>query len=139
MALEGKNHNFACPCLFFFYYLKIDGIRLDCPGLLILQSPSGIVDHAEKDQFSSVSQSCPPLCNPMDCSVPGFPVHYQLPELAQTHVHHVGDAISNHLILCCPLLLLPSIFPSIRVFSMSQLFTSGDQVLELQLKHQTFQ
>ena len=95
MALEGKNHNFACPCLFFFYYLKIDGIRLDCPGLLILQSPSGIVDHAEKDQFSSVSQSCPPLCNPMDCSVPGFPVHYQLPELAQTHVHQVSDAIQS--------------------------------------------
>ena len=42
--------------------------------------------------------------------------HHQLPELAQTHVHRVGDAI-NHLILCCPLFLLPSIFPSIRIFS----------------------
>ena len=58
------------------------------------------------------------LCDPMDCSKPGLPVHHQLPELTQTHVHRVGDA-SNHLILCplCPLLLLPSIFPSIRVFS----------------------
>ena len=46
----------------------------------------------------------------MDCSMPGFPVYHQLPELAQTHVHRVGDAIQ-------PLLLLPSIFPSIRVFS----------------------
>ena len=46
----------------------------------------------------------------MDCSMPGFPVYHQLPELAQTHVHQVGDAIQ-------PLLLLPSIFPSIRVFS----------------------
>ena len=52
----------------------------------------------------------------MDCSTPGFPVHYQLPELALTHVHPVGDAI-NHLILCCFLLLLPSVFSSIRVFS----------------------
>ena len=52
----------------------------------------------------------------MDCTTPGFPVHHQLLELAQTHVHPVGDAI-NHLILCHPLLLLPSIFPSIRVFS----------------------
>ena len=52
----------------------------------------------------------------MDCSTPGFPVHQQLPELAQTHVHRVGDAI-HHLILCHSLLLLPSIFPSIRVFS----------------------
>ena len=44
-------------------------------------------------QFSSVAQSCPTLCDPMDCSTPGFPVHHQFPELAQTHVHRVGDAI----------------------------------------------
>ena len=44
-------------------------------------------------QFSSVAQSCPTLCNPMDCSVPGFPVYHQIPELAQIHVHRVGDAI----------------------------------------------
>ena len=75
----------------------------------------------------SVAQSCLTLCDPMDCSTSGFPVHHQLPELAQTHVHHVGDAISNHLILCCPLLLLPSIFPSIRGFPMSQFFASGRQ------------
>ena len=67
-------------------------------------------------QFSLVTQSCPTLCDPMGCSTPGFPVHHQLPELTQTHVHWVGMP-SNHLILCCPLLLLPSIFPSIRVFS----------------------
>ena len=53
----------------------------------------------------------------MDCSTPGFPIHDQLPELAQTHVHRVGDAIQPSHILCCPLLFLPSIFPSIRVFS----------------------
>ena len=41
-------------------------------------------------QFSSVAQSCPTLCHPEDCSTPGFPVHHQLPELAQTHVHRVG-------------------------------------------------
>ena len=64
---------------------------------------------------SSVAQLCPNLCDPMDCSTPSFPVHHQLPELAQTHVHWVSDA-SNHLILCCPL-LPPSIFPNIRVFS----------------------
>ena len=43
-------------------------------------------------QFSSVTQSCPTLCNLMDCSTPGFPFHHQLPELAQTHIHWVGDA-----------------------------------------------
>ena len=42
-------------------------------------------------QLSSVTQSCPTLYGPMDCSTPGFPVHHQLPELAQTHVHQVGD------------------------------------------------
>ena len=45
-------------------------------------------------QFSSVTQSCPTLCDPMDCSMPGFPVHHQFPRFAQTHVHQVSDAIS---------------------------------------------
>ena len=47
----------------------------------------------EHSDFSSVAQSCPALCDRMDCSMPGFPVHHQLSELAQTHVHGVGDAI----------------------------------------------
>ena len=66
-------------------------------------------------QFSSVAQSGPTLCYPMDCSMPVFLVHHQLLDLAQTHVHRAYDAI--HLILCRPLLFLSSIFPSIRVFS----------------------
>ena len=53
-------------------------------------------------QFSSVSQSCPTLCNPMDCSTPGFPVRHQLLEFAQTHVHGVGDAILPPCPLLCP-------------------------------------
>ena len=60
----------------------------------------------------SVTQSCPALCDPVDCSTSGFPVLLHLLELAQTHVHS-----SNHLVLCCPLCLLPSVFPSIMVFS----------------------
>ena len=47
----------------------------------------------KENQFSSVSQLYPPLCDPMDCSPPGFPVHHQLLELAQTHVYQVSDAI----------------------------------------------
>ena len=67
-------------------------------------------------QFSSVAQSCPTLCDPMNRSTPGLPVHYQLPEFTQTHVHRVSDAIRpSHPML--PLLLLPPIPPSIRVFS----------------------
>ena len=67
-------------------------------------------------QFSSVAQSCLTLCDPMDCSTPGVHVHHQLLKLVQTHVHRVSDAIQPSQ-PCCPLLLLPSIFPSIRVFS----------------------
>ena len=66
-------------------------------------------------QFSSVTQSCLTLCNGMDCSMPGFHVHDQLPELAQTHVHRVSDAIQPSHPLLSPSPLL-SIFPSIRVF-----------------------
>ena len=53
-------------------------------------------------QFSSVTQLCPTLCDPIDCSMPGFPVPYQLPELTQTHVHRVGDAIQPSHPLLCP-------------------------------------
>ena len=67
-------------------------------------------------QFSSITQSCPTLCNPMDCSIPGFPVLHHLPKLAQTHVQWVGDAIqpSHPLLLASP----PAfIFPRIRFFT----------------------
>ena len=68
------------------------------------------------NQFSSVPQLCPTLCDLVDCSTPGLPVHHQLRELAQTYIHRVNDAIQpSHPLL---FLLLPSsIFPSIRVFS----------------------
>ena len=52
-----------------------------------------VKSYHEKEKFSSVTQSCPTLCNPMNCSTPGLPVHHQLPEFTQTHVHRVGDAI----------------------------------------------
>ena len=61
------------------------------------------------------------LCDPMNHSTPGLPVHHQLSEFTQTDVHRVGDAI-HHLILCCPLLLLSPIPPSIRVFSNESTF-----------------
>ena len=67
-------------------------------------------------QFSSVAQSCLTLCDSMNRSMPGLPVHHQLPETTQT-MSNVSVMPSNHLILCRPLLLLPSIFLTIRVFS----------------------
>ena len=67
-------------------------------------------------QFSSVTQSCPTLCNSMDCNTPVLPVRHQLLEFIKLMSMELMMP-SNHLILCCPLLLPPSIFPSIRVFS----------------------
>ena len=62
-------------------------------------------------QFSSVAQSCPTLCDPMDCSMPGLPVHHQLPEFTQTHVHRIGGAIQpSH----------PLLSPSPPAFNLSQ-------------------
>ena len=67
-------------------------------------------------QFSSVAQLCLTLWDPMNHSTPGLPVHHRLPEFTQTHVLE-SLMPSSHLILCRPLLLLPSVFPRIRVFS----------------------
>ena len=90
-------------------------------------------------QFSSVTQSCPTLCNPMDCSRPGLPVHHQLPEPTQTHVHWVSDAIQpSH----------PTSSPSPPTFNLSQHqgLSKGvsslhqlAEALEFQLQHHYFQ
>ena len=75
-----------------------------------------VCSNNNNNQFSSVSQSCLTLCNPMDCSTPGFPsTTNSRSSLKLMSIELVMP--SNHLILCCPLLLLPSIFPSISVFS----------------------
>ena len=78
--------------------------------------PKNVQTNISSVQFISDAQSCLTLCDPMNHSTPGLLVHHQLPEFTQTHVHRVGDAI-QHLVLCCPLLLLSPIPPSIRVFS----------------------
>ena len=78
-------------------------------------------------QFSSVDQSCPTLCDPMDCSMWGFPVHYQLLELAQTHVHQVSDAIQPSHPSVIPFSSCLQSFPASWSFHMSQFFASGGQ------------
>ena len=88
--------------------------------------------------FSSVIQSCPTLCDPMDCSMPGFPVQHQIQELAQTHVHRVGDIIQPSHLLSSP--SLPA-FSLSQHQGLSQRVSSSHQVakvLEFQLQHQSF-
>ena len=95
-------------------------------------------NYSNSVQFSSVTQWCLTLCDPMDCSTPGLPVHHQLPEFTQTQVHK-SVMPSNHLILCHPLFLPPSIVPSIRVFSSeSVLHIRWPKELEFQLQNQSF-
>ena len=92
----------------------INSLKNKLPKLL--QEKIDNLYHFSPIQFSSVTQLCPTLCDPMDCSTPGFPVHHQLLELTQL-VSVQSVMPSNRLVLCHPLLLLPSIFPSIKVFS----------------------
>ena len=90
-------------------------------------------------QFSSVTQSCLTLCDPMDCSTPGLSVHRQLPEFTQTHVHRVGDAIQPSHPLLSP---SPPAFNLSQHQSLSKWVSSLHQVtkvLDFQLQHQSFQ
>ena len=76
-------------------------------------------------QFSSVAQSCPTVCDHMDCSTPGFPVHHQLPELAQIHVHWVSDAIPSSSVI--PFSHCLQSLPASGSFLMSHFFALGGQ------------
>ena len=78
-------------------------------------------------QFSSVTQSCPTLWDPMNHSTPGLPVHHQLPEFTQTHAHWVGDAIQPFHPLSSPSPPAPQSLPASGSFPISQLFTRGGQ------------
>ena len=101
-----------------------------CTQVLCLQSSV---------QFSSVAQSCPTLCDPMDCSTPGLPVHHQFLELTWTHVHWVGDAIQPSHSLSSP---SPPAFNLSQHQSLFQCVSSSHpvvKVLEFQLQHQSFQ
>ena len=83
-----------------------------------------------------VQFSGPTLCNPMDCSMPAF-LSFIISQSLLKLMSIESVMSSNHLVLCCPLLLLPSIFPTLGSFLMSQLFASRSQVLELLLQHQS--
>ena len=90
-------------------------------------------------KFSSVAQSCSTLCDPMECSTPGFPVHHHLLEFAQINVHWIGDAIQQSHPLSSP---SPTAFNLSQDQGLSQWVSSSHQVakvLELQLQHQSFQ
>ena len=90
-------------------------------------------------QFSSLTQSCLTLCNPMDCSMPGLPVHHQLPEFTQTHVHRVGDAIQPSHSMSSPSPLTFNLSQHQGLFKWVSSLYQVPKVLEFQLQHQPFQ
>ena len=90
-------------------------------------------------QFSSVTQLCPTLCDPMNCSTPGFPVHHKLPEFTQTHVHQVGDAIqpSHHVSSPSPPAL--NLSQHQGLFKWVSSLREVTKLLEFQFQYQSFQ
>ena len=129
------------------YHVKMDWRLTSC------SAQNQTVFHSSV-QFNSVAQSCPILCDPMNRSTPGLPVHHQLLEFTQTHVHQVGDAIPGVHSNSCPLsqqchpAISSSVVPFSSTFNLSQhqdLFkwvSSSHQVakvLEFQLQRQSFQ
>ena len=87
----------------------------------------------------SVAQSCPTLCDPMDCSTPGLPVHHQLPELAQTHIHWVGDAIQPSHPLLSPSPPALNLSQHQGLFKWASSLHQVAKVLEFQLQLQSYQ
>ena len=104
-------------------------------------SPGGLLTTSTTStlQFSSVAQACPTLCDPMDCSTTGLPVHHQLVDLAQTHVHQVGDAIQPSHPLSSPSPPAPNPSQHQGLFKRVSSSHKVAKVLELQLQHQSFQ
>ena len=92
-----------------------------------------------RDQNANIVQLCPTLCDPMDCSTPGLPVHHQLPESTQTHVHWVGDAIQPSHPLSSPSWSAFSLYQHQGLFKWVISLHQVAKVLQFQLQHQPFQ
>ena len=99
---------------------------------------SKIIGQKISVQFSSATQSCPALCNPINCSMPGLPVHHQLPESTQTHVHRVGDAIQPSHPLSSPSPPAPNPSQHQGLFKWVSSSHQVAKILEFQLQHQSF-
>ena len=126
MDSPGKNTGVGCHAL-------LQGIfQTQGSNLRLLHWQAGSLQLAPlgSPNFSSVAQLCPTLCDPMDCRTPGFPVHHQLPELDQTHVNRVCDAIQPSSSVIHFFSRLQS-FPAIGSFPVSQFFASGGQSIRV--------
>ena len=105
----------------------------------IAQEPGILGPWIKTNSISSVTQSCPTLCHPMNRSTPGLPVHHHLPEFTQTHVHRVGDAIQPSHPLSSPSPPAPNPSQHQSLFQWVNSLHEVVKVLEFQLQHQSFQ
>ena len=119
--------------------ILIQGSNLNLPWLLHWQVDSLAPSHFTLVQFSSVAQSCPTLCDPMNRSMPGLPVHHQLLEFTQTPVHRVSDAIQPSHPLSSPPPPAPNPSQHQGLFQWVSSSHEVAKVLEFQLQHQSFQ
>ena len=164
----GKSTGVGCHCLYLetirftwniYYYTFVHGMATDCSdvdgGALQVYQKSRVylrlhdlklqsrfcrsTQWRGNSRFSLVTQSCLTLCNPMNCSTPGFPIHHQLPESTQTHLHWVSNAIqpSHHLLSPSPPAL--NLSKQQGLFKLVSSLNQVAKVLEFQLPHQSFQ
>ena len=119
--------NFGASLILFGYWVLIVNVTFTYLGILQEFVYWTITTHIHPDQIRSVAQSCPTLCNPMNHSTPGLPVHHQLLEFTQTHGHRVSDAIQPSHPLWSPSPPAPNPSQHQSLFPMSQLFAWGGQ------------
>ena len=134
----GRRKNLGSLKSFLWYAPQLSGASVLCFHILtFLRAHRGSGSSLMAPQFSSVTQSCLTLCDPMDCSTPGLPVHHRLPEFTQTHVHWVSDAIQPSHPLSSP--SPPALNPS-QHQGLFQGVSSSHQVAKvLEFQHQSFQ
>ena len=125
-------------CLLFLLFMSVYVSQRSCSGNLFLTAHRSLFKRGSV-QFSSVPQSCLTLCDSMNRSTPGLPVHHQLPELTQTHVHRVGDAIQPFHPLSSPSPPAPNPSQHQGLFQWVNSSHQLAKVLEFQLQHQSFQ
>ena len=142
--LSGKESTCQCRrCRFNPWIRKIPWKRKWQPTPVFLPEESygqrSWQARVHRVQFSSVAQSCPTLCNPMNRSTPGLPVHHYLPEFTQTHVHQVSDAIQTSHPLSSPSPPAPNPSQHQSLFQWVNPSNEVAKVLEFQLQHHSFQ
>ena len=143
---KGNGNPLQCSCLENprdggAWWAAVYGVTQSWTRLKWLSSSRSMTSNTEHPsvQFSSVTQSCSTLCDPMDCSTPGLPVHHQLPEFTQTHVHWVGDAIQPSHPLSSPSPPVLNLSQHQGLFKWVSSLHQVTKVLEFQLQHQFFQ